>query len=161
MISRGSLVCMLVVGAVAAVQTNRLRLAEIDAVTQRVDWERESARAVRAAFDEGNRRTAEVQKAANEADQARRIAEKHAVDARGAADRLRQQLTELAARLRSATPDPIAASAGPGIPGADALDLLTGMLSRHSAELVEVGEFADRLRLAGTTCERSYDALSN
>ncbi|WP_416186999.1 DUF2514 family protein [Hydrogenophaga sp. SNF1] len=124
------------------------------------DWQREARRATEAARAEERRRTAEVQKAADEADQARLVAEGHAVDARAAAERLRGQLATLAARLRSAPQHPATAVAGAGVEGADALDLLTGMLARHSGELVQVGEFADRLRIAGQTCERSYDALS-
>lgn len=124
------------------------------------DWEREARRATQAARDDERRRTAEVQKAANDADQARLVAEGNAVGARAAADRLQRQLATLAAQLSDARRDPDPAGAGPGVKGADALDLLTGMLARHSAELVDVGEFADRLLIAGQACERSYDALT-
>ncbi len=127
---------------------------------QRTDWQREARRATEAARAEERRRTAEVQKAADEADQARLVAEGHADVARAAVERLQSQLATLAARLRSAPQHSAPAVAGPGVQGADALDLLTGMLARHSAELVQVGEFADQLRIAGHTCERSYDTLS-
>ena len=38
------------------------------------------------------------------------------------------------------------------------LDLFIDMLDRHTRELTEVGEYADRLREAGLMCEKSYDA---
>lgn len=153
--------------AIAGVQSWRLASEQRDHAETRAehaqvhaDWQREARRATEAARSEEQRRTAEVQKAANEADQARQAAESNAAGARAAAERLRGQLATLAARHRGATEQPAASVAGPGVQGADALDLLTGMLARHSAELVDVGEFADRLRIAGLACERSYDALS-
>ena len=42
----------------------------------------------------------------------------------------------------------------------EALDLLANLLEKHSAELVEIGEFADLAHAAGTTCERAYDTLA-
>lgn len=160
--------CLLIgLAAIAALQSWRLaseQRAHADTRTthaeQRTDWEREARRATETARAEERRRTAEVQKAADEADQSRLVAEGHADDARAVAERLRGQLAALAARLRGATQHAPPAVAGPGVRGADALDLLTGMLARHSAELVEVGEFADRLRIAGLTCERIADSVT-
>lgn len=74
-----------------------------------------------------------------------------------AADRLRSAASSAARRAR-ANPKP--ADSGKGEPREDALDLLTNVLARHSSELVELGEFADRLRISGLACEASYDALS-
>ena len=160
---------LLLIGAIgiAALQTWRLASEQRDHAETRTthanvhaDWQREARRATEAARDEERRRTAQVQKAANEADQARQIAEGHAAGARATARSLQSQLADFAARLRAVSNHSDPAIASPGIQGADALDLLTGMLARHSAELVDVGEFADRLRIAGLTCERSYDALT-
>ena len=54
----------------------------------------------------------------------------------------------------------VAAQRGQGELGADPLDLLVGVLERHSRALEEVGGFADELRARGNACERAGDALS-
>lgn len=77
--------------------------------------------------------------------------------ARGAAERLRVAAAGSARRAREA---PGAPGAGQGVPGADTLDLLVGVLQRHSDELVAVGAYADQLRVAGDTCERISDAVT-
>ena len=79
---------------------------------------------------------------------------------RAAADSLRAQLDAYRRAAPRAAEDPGAAGAGPSEPGADPLDLLAGLLARHSGELVEVGAFADELHARGLTCERASDALS-
>jgi hypothetical protein len=79
------------------------------------------------------------------------------VASRTAADGLRAAAASAARRARQ---NPAVAGAGPSEPGSDSLDLLVGVLERHSAELVEVGEFADRARIAGMACERAYDGLT-
>jgi len=76
---------------------------------------------------------------------------------RAAADGLR---SAAASAARRACPSAPAASTGQGQPSADPLDLLVDVLHRHSQELVAVGEYADRLRIAGQACEASYDALT-
>lgn len=153
--------------ALAGVQTLRLAsertahgATRTQHAEQRTAWERETRVAVEAARTEEQRRTAAVQKEANEADRLRLVAESNAAAAADVGQRLRGQLAALTARLRSATNNSPAPVAGPGVEGSDALDLLAGMLSRHSQELVEVGSYADRLRVAGQTCERAYDALT-
>jgi len=85
-----------------------------------------------------------------------------AVAAHAAADRLREQLARYrsGAAARSAAPAG-AAAAGQGQPGADPLDLLSGLLTGHTAELAAVGGYADQLRAAGLTCERIDDSLSS
>ena len=39
-------------------------------------------------------------------------------------------------------------------------DLFLNLLDRHTRELVEVGEYADKLKAAGLMCEQSHDPLS-
>lgn len=95
-------------------------------------------------------------------------------EAKNAADRITALETDLAG-ARSARDGLLRASAdaarracqgaapaapGKAQPSGDSLDLLVGVLARHSGELVAVGEYADRLRIAGIACERSYDALT-
>lgn len=76
---------------------------------------------------------------------------------RAAADSLR---SAAASAARRACPRPASASTGQGQSDTAALDLLVDVLHRHSQELVAVGEYADRLRIAGRACERAYDALA-
>lgn len=82
-----------------------------------------------------------------------------AAAARAAADSLRAALARHRTAARAAE-DSGAAGAGSSEPGADSLDLLAGLLARHTGELVEVGAFADDLHARGLTCERASDALS-
>lgn len=77
--------------------------------------------------------------------------------ARSTADRLPDAARTAAGR---ACPRPSATAASPAKPREDPLDLLAGLLHRHSVELVEVGEYADRIRIAGIACERAYDSLT-
>lgn len=77
-----------------------------------------------------------------------------------AADGLRRQLADY---LRTARRPAAGAGAAPAVAGelgGDALDLFAGLLDRHSRELVEVGGYADKLRVAGQACERDYLALA-
>lgn len=94
--------------------------------------------------------------AANAQDQTNALAPAVA-DGRAAADRMPTAARTVVSR---ACPRPAAADAGTSEPREDPLDLLAGVLHRHSVELVEVGEFADRLRIAGLACERAYLSLS-
>ncbi|VVE07840.1 DUF2514 family protein [Pandoraea terrigena] len=71
--------------------------------------------------------------------------------------RLQQRVTSLAAELRAAT---AAGRSAPTVGGTDALDLLTGLLSRTDQAAGELAKFADAAHIAGLACERSYDALT-
>lgn len=77
-------------------------------------------------------------------------------DARRASDGLR---AAAASAARRACPRAALADAGTGHAGQDSLDLLVDVLARADAAAGEVGEYADRLRVAGAACERAYDAL--
>lgn len=111
----------------------------------------------RAQRHEETRRQSAIDKEA--ADASARIAtlETDLAGARSAADGLQHAAANAAERARKGAQAaaPVAAQSG-----GDPLDLLVGVLTRHSGELVAVGEYADRLRIAGLACERSYDALS-
>ena len=74
--------------------------------------------------------------------------------------------TALLSRLRklSATPSNSAATSKVGqhkssVKDSATFDLFVELLDRHSRELQEVGEYADKLRAAGLSCERSFDAI--
>lgn len=78
--------------------------------------------------------------------------------ASAARDRL---LTAAASASRGgASKAAITSDAGQSVTSPDPLDLLVGVLARHSAELVEVGHYADGLRIAGEACERLSDQIT-
>lgn len=54
---------------------------------------------------------------------------------------------------------PRVASAGPGEPGPDTLGMFADLLERADGRAEAVAVYADRLRIAGTVCERSFGAL--
>ncbi len=79
--------------------------------------------------------------------------------ARSASDRLRERVAALtAARCPRTADDPEPALAGP--PAEAAGYLLADLFSRLDAAAGELGEYADRARIAGAACERAYDALT-
>jgi len=155
-ITKAAIACVLVVGAFAALQTNRLRLAELEVVSQRVDWERESGRAVRAALDEGTRRTAAVQKEVEDARKKSDALEGAVAGAAAAGRSLRDELA--AARARACTVNP---STPGGSAAAEATERMLADVQRRLDEAQErVARHADQARIAGLACEGSYRALT-
>ncbi len=151
----GGLQQIRVANAQAALADARARHA--DTLRQIASQTAEAARLFRATEAEWrNRIDKETQDGQTRIDTARA----DALTARAAADSLRAQLDAYRRAAPRAAEDPGAAGAGPSEPGADPLDLLAGLLARHSGELVEVGAFADELHARGLTCERASDALS-
>ena len=73
-----------------------------------------------------------------------------------AADSLRAAAASAARRARtnSCAPAPVA-----GEPDSDPIGVLADVLGRADARAGILAEQADRLRIAGESCERSYDAL--
>jgi len=130
-----------------------------EAHTQMVAAQSEAARQAEAdARAEEQRRTAEVQKAADEAEKARLTAEADAAAARDAGGRLRAQLATLAARCRAGAGNPDAAK--PGAP-ADPTERMFADVQRRLDETAErIARHADAARAAGATCERAYDSLT-
>lgn len=156
MITKAAIACVLVVGAGAALQTYRLRGAELELVNQRVDWMRESAKAVQASIDEGTRRTAAVQ---TEVENARRKVTALEGAVAGAADAGRGLRDELArARGRACTTDTSTAS---GSAAAEAAERMLADVQRRLDEAQErVASYADKARIAGEACEGSYRSLT-
>lgn len=125
-------------------------LADISAKTAKAAEQfRATETAWRDAFDK------EAQDGRTKLDAARR----DAAAAGAAADGLQRAIDRFRATARAAQ-DSGAAERGAGEPGGGALDLLAELLARHSAKLVELGRFADELRVRGLACERAADALT-
>lgn len=109
------------------------------------------------------RRLREAKKQAEMDEEARngqtRIAEleRRLAAARDDTERMRQQYREAAERGRRQVA--CAAGAGEGKPSSDPIGVLAGLLDRADRRAEEVAAYADRIRLAGESCERSFDAV--
>ncbi|BAO04686.1 Rz-like spanin [Ralstonia phage Firinga] len=113
---------------------------------------------VKAAKDEGDRRVLAQTENANEAQHQTTVAAADLAAARDAAGRLQSRITELERRVRAgdhSTP----AGNGAGQPGGDPLDVLIDVFRRTDDAAGQLGDYADKLRVAGLQCERDYDAL--
>ena len=73
------------------------------------------------------------------------------------ASELRRELASWRSR-RMACPAE-SASGSPGVEGFDAIGLLIGMLDGLESEGRKVAEYADRLKIAGEVCERTWDKI--
>lgn len=78
-------------------------------------------------------------------------------DARGAGNRLRIALD--AARKRAAAANTSVATISEGVERPDAITVLADLLERADIRAEAVARHADELRVAGTACQRSYEAL--
>jgi len=129
---------------------------ERDHAKARDDQAQATVTAVEAARTEGRRRTAAVEKQRDDA-------KKQAAAAAGDAARARAERRGLLERAdalvgAAAGRDPTLTDGSPA--GADAVDLLAYMLGRVSFRAEDLAGIADRARIAGLSCERSYDALT-
>lgn len=130
----------------------QLRHAQDDAAAQRDLAERQAVeRGKEAAIH------AKQQEAFNAATHDLDAARADADAARSALDRLRQRASVLAAAARQAGPGP--APASPGQAASAPADLLADVLSRAADRARELADYADRARIAGQACERSYEAV--
>ncbi len=114
---------------------------------------------VQAARNEEQRRTAAVE---NERDTAIEQIEALGADVaagRSLSGRLRTELNALRARYTSR--DSAAAVRGSGEQGADPIGVLIGVLEGLDPAGREIAEYADRLRIAGLTCEGTFDSLQD
>jgi chromosome segregation ATPase len=124
----------------------KLEVAENDRLSEELARQ-ESDRRQRA-FDEEAQRTRE-EKAALEADVSR-LAD--------AADSLRNDLAEFRARTK---PYPKTSNRGASEPGSDPIGVLAGLFERADQRAGELAEYAQRLRSAGSACERAADAIAS
>lgn len=159
---------VLIAALVAAVGAQQVRVSDAQAAEAKVArmFAQYLANTARAKLDadtaeraEETRREAEKERIVRDAQAQIESARAAAAGAVRAADGLREQVARAVARKRAACPNPKPAERGAGESGADALDVLAGLLDRHSRELVEVGDHADRLRITGLACEAFADQL--
>lgn len=161
----GAIATALVLGGLLVVQTMRLHTAQLDAANTRTknaqtlqhiaDLTAKALVAVRAreaqwaADQERNARETATQIAAANAD---------AASARRASDGLRQRIDSLvaAARRAAANPGPASAVEAAG----DPVGVLADVLSRADERAGVLAAYADAARIAGQSCERDYDALT-
>lgn len=107
---------------------------------------------------ESARRDDEKQKGIDDANQKIQAALADARTARDSAGRLQQRVSKLIADSRRATPHPTTGSTGPTAER-DPLDLLADVQRRIDEAAGQLAEYADAARIAGSACERQYDAL--
>lgn len=106
---------------------------------------------------EEKRRSVAQQGVIDEAIQARELALRDAARADAAAGQLQQRIAATAARARQAACHP--AALVDGAPADDPIGVLADVLGRADARAGVLAEFADQAHIAGTACERQYDAL--
>ncbi len=155
LLSRLLMAVCAVMALLAGWQWSRADRAEAALETYKAQVALQLADAATAARTEERRRSKTIQEALDAEVLARQAVE---ADARGAADaagRLRQRAAQLAAACTAR--DPAAPSGSAPAPAAAAV--LADLLGRVAAAAGELGSYADRARVAGETCERSYDAL--
>jgi hypothetical protein len=105
------------------------------------------------------RRTEATRKVVSDAQSQTAAAQAAALDAGRAADGLRVRLAQYLASVRQAPGNPGTAGSSAGEQSSDPLDVLSGVLSRMGDDAGRVAAYADRLRVAGSACERAYDSL--
>ena len=98
---------------------------------------------------------AAMEEVAKNADEKIAAATADADAARNSAGRLRAEL----ARLRRSSEDSAVACPGEDESGIDTIGVLIDVLEGVERNGREVAEYADRLKVAGLACERSYESL--
>ncbi|WP_431512624.1 DUF2514 family protein [Variovorax sp. DAIF25] len=143
--------------ALLGLQTVRVAGLEQAAADQRATDAESQRLAERAQRTEEQRRAAAVTKEATDAHARITTLEDDLRGARAAADGVRSAAASAAGRARAGA---CTAPRSPGDPGADAIGVLADVLRRADERAGVLAEHADRLRIAGIACERSYGALT-
>ncbi|MEC5321180.1 DUF2514 family protein [Brenneria populi subsp. brevivirga] len=87
-------------------------------------------------------------------------AQTDAVNAQSAADSLRDTIATIRRKLAASETGRISATAAAGAARASTAILLADVLQRADDRAGELAAYADRARVAGLTCERAYDAIT-
>lgn len=156
-LSNWKLIALAVLLALLGLQTVRVSELQQDAAERRAVDAESQRLAERAQRTEEQRRTAAVTKEADSAQTQTAALDASLPAARAASDGVRSAANGAAGRAR-ANSCPATASARQ--PGDDPLGMLVDVLGRADQRAGELAEYADRLRIAGIACERSYDALT-
>lgn len=135
----------------------QVQMAKADLEKQRADMATAQAAAEKRERDKEAQRAADVQEVATHAQSQIDSLAADLADSRGVADSLRAAVDSA---RRRACPSASASGAGTGQPGADPIGVLADVFTRADQRAGELAEYADRLRIAGTGCERAYDALT-
>lgn len=162
----GALWALLLAGALALigvkqVQVSTARAATSDARLDLANYKATAAETARLAeraerLEEARRNTAQ-RKALDEAANETRAAQAGRARADAAHERVRLQAERYAAAARAASDR--AAALERSAAGADPLGVLADVLGRADRRAGFLAAYADRARVAGKLCERSYDAL--
>ena len=166
LLTQWKFVVMAALLAVCGVQQVRISRAHAELAQAQAEYAEERTKAAEAARiaeqqarEEEQRREQRKQEIVDEAEGRTEIARAAAADAQRAADGLRGRLAAFTAAVRGATKDSQPAERGQGKQGADALDVLSGVLARADDTAGELAAYADRLRIAGLACESFADGL--
>lgn len=143
----------------AAAQAGQAK-AEQALAELKAEYAAAAAKAEADARTEESRRTEAARKVISDAHAQVAEAEHAARDAADATERLRQRAAAIAASVRQAGGDPAAGGRGPSQQDSAALDMLASVLGRVGDDGGTVAAYADKLRIAGSACERQYDALT-
>lgn len=156
MITRALAGACVAMALLAGWQWRQATSARSELAAERLAIAQQIAEATTAARAEEQRRTLKIQESQDAEQIARQAAQADAYRARGAAERLRQHTTRLAASCSAGN----SGSAGGSAPASTAADLLADMLGRVDDAAGAVAEHADQARIAGQLCVSSYDALT-
>ncbi len=118
-------------------------------------WDTEKLRAIAAARIEDARRISAQEEIVHDANQKVQSAIADAAAARDASERLRKRFAAAVAAGRC----PAAGTVDTSTPAGETVDLpsvVFGVLQDHAGQLAE---YADRARIAGEACVKSYDSL--
>lgn len=137
-------------------QTMRINAAHTEMAEHMADDAIAQARAQKAARDEETRRQAVTDEEAARARTEKTERERAIADLADTADGLRRDVEQYRQRLARASAG--AAVGGAGKPSAGPADLLSDLYLGSVATNRELAAYADRLRGAGTACERIADA---
>lgn len=160
----GCLVVIVGLGALAVSQRLTIAAVRLELGTERTARATDKAAAAESARLESERIRREegenrrkLQEALDAERKEHERARADAAIADAAAGRLQQRVAALVAAARQAARDPGPAGGSP--PAGDAAGMLADVLGRCIARLRQLGEVADARGIAGSTCERAYDAL--
>ena len=125
--------------------------------TVRAEYQANELKAVKTAREEEARRTAAVQQEANNARQSLARAQADAAAAADAGQRLRAALT---AARRSCAASQSATAASGSAPADPSADLLADVQRRLDEAADGIARHADASSIAGSACQRAYEALT-